>query len=92
MRDNRRDVARRPHHDVVVDQAERGELALGVEHDLLHAPVGLLEDAADQPGLAGAARCRRERATVHELGDVDQDVRDDLVALELPKGRRDLDR
>ena len=58
--------------DVVVALAERVELALGIEHELLHLAVRLLEDPAQGPALAGTGVRLQQEARLDQAIEVER--------------------
>ena len=60
-------VLRRLDDDMAVGVGERGEIALGIDHDLLHQAGALLQQAAQQVRLAGAGVALDEEAGGQQL-------------------------
>src|SRR5207237_6526804 len=66
--------------DVIVALAEGRELALGIEDQVLHLSVRLLEEAAEQMALAPAAVGLHEQARVDEAVEITADGASLVVA------------
>ena len=53
---------------------EAGELAFGIEDDLLHLAGGLLEQSTQRAALALAGVGLNQEASFEETGEVDRDL------------------